>query len=545
MRKLYTLDDLFNDSLKRNIEHFDSKDFDGNSVVVSIPATFSQDGNYDSEFYLKGRFNSCHTKLNVNKSYIENDVMEAAMPTFVNKPILASIVEKQDKDGNDTLDFNGHDMKISTDKMDKSKERVEYIETIVGVIPESCNMELVENKDTGKSELFVDGYVFRDYTYAADILEKRKGASVSIEIEISKYSFNAKENYLNIEEFKFRGITLLGESVEPGMQGAHVELEQAFTQNYSTIDENKLVEIMEKLNDTLSMFQIQQSDKKGGNDSVKLKELLEKYGKVVEDLTFEYEEMDDEELEEAFLKAFEYEEIEGEDDEPEVNENEEFSADPEATPDVTDEVKTFQKCTVNEEGNMQVAFELSHDDIRYGLYNLLGAYDEADNEYYYIRSVYDNYFVMQGWCQGLIYKQEYSVDGDNVSLKGERTQLFEMLLTESEKLELEDMRSNYSSIQKELESYQKAEKREEKLSVLKDEAYEQIAETEEFKNLISEIDSYSLDELQTKADLLFAKHVKSNMNFTVNKTNKNEVRFDINNANEDTSKAKPYGDLFD
>ncbi len=40
-------------------------------------------------------------------------------------------------------------------------------------------------------------------------------------------------------------------------------------------------------------------------------------------------------------------------------------------------------------------FEISHDDIRYALYNLLSSYEEVDNEWYYITGVYDSYLYMK------------------------------------------------------------------------------------------------------------------------------------------------------
>ena len=60
--------------------------------------------------------------------------------------------------------------------------------------------------------------------------------------------------------------------------------------------------------------------------------------------------------------------------------------------------------------------ELSHDDIRYALYNLIAQYEEEDNEWYGIRSVYDSYFYMQGWCNNKLYKVGYEVDGENVGV---------------------------------------------------------------------------------------------------------------------------------
>ena len=59
--------------------------------------------------------------------------------------------------------------------------------------------------------------------------------------------------------------------------------------------------ILDKFNDILSKFENLQ---KGGETVSKFEELLQKYGKTAEDITFEHENMSDEELEAAFEAAF-------------------------------------------------------------------------------------------------------------------------------------------------------------------------------------------------------------------------------------------------
>lgn len=95
----------------------------------------------------------------------------------------------------------------------------------------------------------------------------------------------------------------------------------------------------------------------------KFEELLKKYEKTVDDITFTYEGLSDEELEAAFAKA--------------------FNTDPAGDPAPTEPEK-FVK-----------SFELSHSDIRCALYNLLNAYEEADNDWYFINSVYDSHLHMR------------------------------------------------------------------------------------------------------------------------------------------------------
>ena len=113
-----------------------------------------------------------------------------------------------------------------------------------------------------------------------------------------------------------------------------------------------------------------------------------------------------------------------------------------------DEVQEeFEETPVEEKFTKTFTVELSHDDIRWALYNLIAQYDEEDNDYYGIRAVYDNYFIMCGWVNNKLYKVGYSVDGENVSLEGERQEVFELIVTESEKIAIEKMREDYAALE--------------------------------------------------------------------------------------------------
>ena len=78
--------------------------------------------------------------------------------------------------------------------------------------------------------------------------------------------------------------------------------------------------MLEQLNtkiDNLSNFTIQGNAQskleEGGNDAVtKFEELLSKYGKTVEDITFDYENLSDEELEAKFEEIFGEDNADGE-----------------------------------------------------------------------------------------------------------------------------------------------------------------------------------------------------------------------------------------
>ena len=111
------------------------------------------------------------------------------------------------------------------------------------------------------------------------------------------------------------------------------------------------------------------------------------------------------------------------------------------------------------------------------------------------------------------------------------------------------MRSNYSSVVEELNTYKSAEVFADKMTVFDDEAYSDYLETDEFKALMSEesVNQYSKEELAEKADATLGKLVKKNKTFsfanTETKKRVNRVAFNAEKETEDT--YKPYGDLFD
>lgn len=248
------------------------------------------------------------------------------------------------------------------------------------------------------------------------------------------------------------------------------------------------------------------------------------------------------EVEEPVVENNEVEETEVADEteteETSASENgEEVQGEPEETPAEEKFTKTF-------------TVELSHEDICCALYNLIGQYEEEDNEYYYIRNVYDNYFIMHGWCNNKLYKVGYTVDGENVALEGDRQEVFELIVTESEKIAIEKMREDYAALESKYnelkafkESYDAAQLKAEKTAVLESEEYASIKESAEFKALVSEMDNYSVDELKIKADLLFAASMKKQFAF---ETEKAEKKHSVGmNFNVKTNKKKEaYKGLF-
>lgn len=484
---------------------------DNDRIIVYQPAKFQKVRtdyfavSKDTEGLMPVTLQACHTELNVNRSFIAEDVMTAALPSFSNRPILGYIHEV---DGE--YHFYGHNMHLD------GNGEIVYDEVAIGTIPESCNARLEYDEEKGKTYVVVDGYIYEEYTKAAEIMQREKECSVSVELSIRQLSYNAADKYMNIEDFYFSGVTILGknekgEDIKPGMTGSNVKIgdfdqhpvntptkEPTFAEQFRELFQKCMTEAMKDINPLNST--------KGGNNQM-FEELLIKYNKTVDDITFEYEGMSDTELEEAFAKAFdesvtvEYPVLEPGND-PQPDDNDEPVQDPE--PEV------FQKI-----------FQISHDDIRYALYNLLSDFENSDNEWYWINAVYDDHFVYEGWSNNKVWGQKYTVENDNVSFDGERYELFKELLTASEKAELDSMRANYSSIQSQLSEYQKKEETTKKKELMASSDYQIISNSEDFillsKSVNEETDNMTFTALKEKCDEMLLNYAKSGkFSFAVN-----------------------------
>ena len=538
-KKILTLDNLYEFFVQQN-KNFNFNSNSTNPIVVNVIGNFEAE---DTEMpgMLKLKLKVCHTLTNRNGSHISEENMEKAMPTLKYRPLLAYIHELEDG----TKDFYAHNCEF-IENADGEVE-VSYIEKQVGCFT-ADEPWLEYDEEMDKTYVMAYAVVPEEYTDAADIIRRKNGTKVSCELCIDTLEYNAKEKYLDLIDFYFGGCTLLGcdeygNEIGEGMLGARADISDFCHEKPVFNYQDKLVEVLDKLNITLSNLNNVNFTQKGGDAEVdKFNELLEQYGFTEDELDFDHEGMTDEELEAAFeeyackkKKKCEEEDNE-EDDDSEIKEDE--------------ACKKKKKCSLDEEGNMSMSFEISHEDIRSALFSLLGAYEEQDAEWYWITNVYDDYFVYENWSGEKIYKQSYTVDGDNVAFSGDRQEVFKMILTESEKLAIEKMREDYSALEvkynelKEFkEQYDAAEIKAEKDAIFASAEYIEIRESEEFQALIADADKYSVDEIKVKADLIFAASMKKKFNFKVEKPEiKNSVSININ---EKPNEKQAYAGLFD
>ena len=566
-RKFYTLDDLYNFCKENRFESFSSEK-QGAPLVVQSFGTFEADDK-NSDGLMAVKLKSCHTGKNRNRSGITDDNMNKYKHTFKGRPILGAIY----KTDTGEYEFRAHDMKVIDDGED-----IEYIEQPIGVISQTEEPYLEFDKEEDKNYLMVSGTIFSDYSKAAEILERRRTCKCSVEIAVEELSYNCDEDYLSIDKFRFSGVTILGyeqdgvTEIQEGMKGSKITIDDFSMKKNSMFSadyQDKLVEILEKLNTTLESFNNKNQNSEKGGEKVmnKFEELLAKYGKTADEVTFEYENLSDEELEVAFKEAFEEteeesetvaeeavveeeaeetEEVEGaeESEEAVVEESAEEVVEEatEATEDVVAEL--IEEVVELAEESFVLKYELSHDDIRSALYSLLAV--ESDDHYYtWILEVYDDKFIYQDYMENKFYRRGYSKDGENVSLDENKIEVFNEWLSKAEKDALDALKADYAALKEFKGNYDESVIKAQKTDILDKAEYECLVDNKEFAQLRTDMDKYSVEEVSTKADLIFAAHMKSTMEFAAKDGTKKPKVLGFSVDTKKEKKKKAYGNLFD
>ena len=579
-KKYFTIEDLIRFCEQKKMYNFSSKE-SGKPIVIQAIQDFSSadvEETEDNKLYAKVRV--CHTLLNRNGSYISEDSMKAAMPSLKYSPLLANIHQLDDG----TWDFHSHDYHIEKDE--DGNENVVYDEKQVGTFT-ADEPYLEYDKDMDKTYVVARVAIPESYTRCADIIREKNGTKVSCELIIYECSYNAKEKYLQLDNFEFAGCTCLGSEkdgtpIGEGMLGSKITLEDFSEENNSLIKFNeKMVELQARLEklETACFDNKKDNSKEGGNENLsKFEELCQKYEKTVDDITFDYKNMSDDELVEAFIKAFDDTDStnvgsegadtpsgsettadgngEGENNPTEKNPDESEKGDTteDETPFIDDDES--KKKVANSENTVEYSFTkngeikkfaVSLQDKIYAIQDLVNAtYAETDNTYYGV-TVYDDYVIMCDWWSGRYYKQTYDSKDDNYSLTGDRVEVYVEFVTADEQKEIESMRSNYAELKAFKENVEKNELHSKKESLLADEKYSVLSDNEAFAELKKNMDNYSLDDLETKAKVIFADYVASVGNFSLNASNENKSHsmqlFGDPNTRRN-SRSGRYGDIF-
>lgn len=554
MEDLY---DFYSNKYKRST-HF-SAEKSGHQIFVQVPAEFEVDKNadYKDESLLFCKVKLMHSGENRNHSSVTDEALKKASKTLAYKPVLANFMEYEDEETGETLkDFTSHDMELNDDGS------VNYVEKQVGCFTSDKPFFEVE-EETGHNFLYGYCAIPVDYTDAASIIERKNGTKISVELAVNEMEYSGKNKVLELTDVVIMGATLLGKDpdtkkdIGEGMLNARLDIADFNAKNNSLFSDydSTLIDLQERLEKLESACFNNKNDISGKEETIEVEK--EKFEEEVTE-TVEVTETEETTEEEVTVTENESEETVDETSE-ETTENAE--EDPvENTQDETETTDTNatdnesvnpEKYSVTMSDGSVKEFSLSLDEITMSLYNLVNQmYGEADNAYYGVTVYEDNTLIMSDYWNGKYYRQSFNRDGDNFSLVGDRVAVHSVWVTDEEDASLNEMRSNYSSVVEELNTYKSAEVFADKMTVFDDEAYSEYLDTDEFKALMSEdsVNKYSKEELSEKADATLGKLVKKNKTFsfageTPQKKHVSRVAFNAEKETEDT--YKPYGDLFD
>jgi hypothetical protein len=199
-------------------------------------------------------------------------------------------------------------------------------------------------------------------------------------------------------------------------------------------------------------------------------------------------------------------------------------------------------------------FALTLDEINNALYMLVNdTYGEADDAWYSVQVYEDGTLIMMDWWNNKAFRQSYKREEDNFSLVGDRVAVKQIWVTDEEETSLNEMKSNYASLAQFKEDTENAQLHAQREAILYDDKYSVLAEKDEnseYKNeayatLVSEMDNYSLTDLEKELKSVFADYITNGGQFAYasepeDKTVVSKKLF----ATSTGKKSSRYGNLF-
>ncbi len=525
-KKMLTLEDLVKFCKEQKLCSFSAKE-SGYQLCVRVPASFEQKEAENSSLFF-GTVKAFHTGKNRNESSVTDDAMEKSKSTFAYKPILAAFTT----DANGDEDFMSHEMEMDDDG------NIIYIEHQVGCFTTDEPWIEADPDDANKNWIWANCAIPREYTHAADIIERKKGTKVSVELIINKFSYDENEDVLVLEDIEVSGLTLLGVyeegadpddggAVEEGMEGARLDIADFSKQKNSVLSYEELTDVIKET--VMQALNDMNNSKEGGQkmkfNEEKLNELLEKYAVKSEDLTFDLEAIEsDEALEEAFEAQF-------------------------SNPSPEDSVQENYKFTVEFDGETRNFAKSLNEQIKDITILVNATYGEADNAWYDCECYDDKTVVFHDWFNNRHFKQKYGNKDGMLALKGERTEVFARFLTEEEIAALDDLKSKFEATVKDFEAAQVElghyHDEPAKEAILNDEAYSSVSKTKEFAELLKSHFEMSIDDVQSKADEILLAAAKAGKVEFAKKSEPEEEATASTKPLPFNSIKKRYGNLLD
>lgn len=176
---------------------------------------------------------------NLNKTKFSEESIKEAESTICNIPILGYL--KYDDDDK-VIDFDSHNIVTKIVQCsDGLQIEQRYLERPIGVVP--SDTEITYEEYNGETYLCATGYVWKCYANEGyQLLLDSDEKSVSMEISVAEGETDSIDGYYDIKKFTFFGVTVLGDNVMPGIQGANIT-KYSHMQNYKKAIEDICNEI--------------------------------------------------------------------------------------------------------------------------------------------------------------------------------------------------------------------------------------------------------------------------------------------------------------
>lgn len=504
---------------------------------LSLSATYEVDESFDSDKFIKLRLRVCHDGVNPNSSSFTIENMDKAKDSMKNIPILAHVIF--DEDGQPQ--FGAHDTHIEEDKVNEGEYKVIYDEQPIGGVPETNNHDIQEYQ--GRNYVFTDAFVWKDYSnYSQAIIERDKNIKLSMEIIVDSYLYDNKTKTFNIIDYRYKGITLLGNDYGTGMIDALATTE-SFSDNKQKFF-NLMSDLKEEIIKNQSSSEVDNTNKTFSQEDEKevnvlneeKNKLLEKYNLSIDKLDFEIEDMSIEDLE-AKLK--------------------EFTTEPQTTSEPA-----------------KVSFSATYNQKREALRNALDSVyvkdengDIIESTYYYVMDFTDEHVFVEKdyWNEAGDFEEThgrfpYSFNEEDLTatITGDWEEMFLMWLTADEKQALDAERTQYTTITSEFNTYKETyktpetdvevlrefqtkalseQRKADEKKVFEMEEFEKLSGNEEFETLKENAGNYTIEALTDKCFSILG---KATTNFSAKAKSTVKVSVDVTGDAND----EPYGGLF-
>ncbi|HEY8888935.1 MAG TPA: hypothetical protein VIM70_01575 [Clostridium sp.] len=513
-------------------------------VGRNIPVEFSVRKTYEVEDtrFMEVTIKLMHTEENFNGSYFAKDVVQSAIPSLANTPILAYIEENKDGE----IDYSDHRQVLVKDD---GQYKIKYIGQAIGVIPETNNARFEKQTTESGIEreyLVVDGLLWTKWDDPIDILQRDTKHQQSMEVHQNYQGRFEDDNLFHFTSFQFFGACALSNiDILPAMEEASIELK------FSSEDFKK--EIQEKMEQFKQFSKIQPSanpevdintpeNNFEKEEKLKLDEKLEvltKYNLTPESISFSIEELSIEEIEVKAKEQFELLASQKEEELDNAIRSEMFVD------------RWGDNCSKYSPVDHTDSEVFAYD--RQENYNLFGFAYSASGDSVVVdftskkRKKFEIVDFIEGTVVISMFPQEaidYAISDKEKELTAQFTTEKETAVNEVQTL-LDTITTEYELVKPEIVRLQEfevvtlSELRADQETEMFSQYEEKLTGVEEFEALKTNSANFTLENLEKELALLF---VKKTANFSVNKVKKATVKISV--SHEDDVDNEPYGGLF-